>query len=263
MSQGQAQGSVRVSPQALDEEYLKVDAQFGGVDQRKIFTFAEKVRNGGVGVPCGLVQGWETHRSAGRSVSVVCERHGAPCSSCYCSGGLQGSGVRHGAATHPWQWLPGLCEPPRACWVPLLCSRLPGARSTQGLWVKVVLQKRIVRDLLPCSFPVPPFPGLRQAHPPDEPDGSRPDGQQNELVGRGWSLRGGWGQGLCRARLRGWGWSLHPERRKLLPALRLGPKEKVQQRQHESSLGQEAGKRAAEISSSRTQRSTSWTARRM
>jgi tyrosyl-tRNA synthetase len=31
------------SPQALDEEYLKVDAQFGGVDQRKIFTFAEKV----------------------------------------------------------------------------------------------------------------------------------------------------------------------------------------------------------------------------
>lgn len=28
--------------QALDEEYLKVDAQFGGVDQRKIFTMAEK-----------------------------------------------------------------------------------------------------------------------------------------------------------------------------------------------------------------------------
>ncbi|KAJ1921762.1 Tyrosine--tRNA ligase cytoplasmic [Mycoemilia scoparia] len=28
--------------QALDEEYLKVDAQFGGLDQRKIFTFAEK-----------------------------------------------------------------------------------------------------------------------------------------------------------------------------------------------------------------------------
>ncbi|KAL7733753.1 hypothetical protein ACLKA6_011483 [Drosophila palustris] len=28
--------------QGLDEEYLKVDAQFGGVDQRKIFTFAEK-----------------------------------------------------------------------------------------------------------------------------------------------------------------------------------------------------------------------------
>ncbi|KAK1340250.1 hypothetical protein QTO34_018816 [Cnephaeus nilssonii] len=27
---------------ALDEEYLKVDAQFGGIDQRKIFTFAEK-----------------------------------------------------------------------------------------------------------------------------------------------------------------------------------------------------------------------------
>ena len=27
--------------QALDEEYLKVDAQFGGVDQRKIFTYAE------------------------------------------------------------------------------------------------------------------------------------------------------------------------------------------------------------------------------
>jgi len=28
--------------QALDEEYLKCDAQFGGVDQRKIFTYAEK-----------------------------------------------------------------------------------------------------------------------------------------------------------------------------------------------------------------------------
>jgi tyrosyl-tRNA synthetase len=28
--------------QGLDEEYLHVDAQFGGVDQRKIFTFAEK-----------------------------------------------------------------------------------------------------------------------------------------------------------------------------------------------------------------------------
>lgn len=28
--------------QALDEEFLGVDAQFGGVDQRKIFTFAEK-----------------------------------------------------------------------------------------------------------------------------------------------------------------------------------------------------------------------------
>ncbi|KAJ3401653.1 hypothetical protein HDU80_005820 [Chytriomyces hyalinus] len=28
--------------QALDEEYLDVDMQFGGVDQRKIFTFAEK-----------------------------------------------------------------------------------------------------------------------------------------------------------------------------------------------------------------------------
>jgi len=28
--------------QALDEEYLKCDAQFGGVDQRKIFTFSEK-----------------------------------------------------------------------------------------------------------------------------------------------------------------------------------------------------------------------------
>ncbi|KAJ3310000.1 Tyrosine--tRNA ligase, cytoplasmic [Blyttiomyces sp. JEL0837] len=28
--------------QALDEEYLEVDAQFGGVDQRKIFTFAQE-----------------------------------------------------------------------------------------------------------------------------------------------------------------------------------------------------------------------------
>lgn len=31
-----------VGLQALDEEYLHCDAQFGGVDQRKIFTFAEK-----------------------------------------------------------------------------------------------------------------------------------------------------------------------------------------------------------------------------
>lgn len=31
--------------QALDEEYLKVDAQFGGIDQRKIFTLAEKVKS--------------------------------------------------------------------------------------------------------------------------------------------------------------------------------------------------------------------------
>ena len=30
--------------QALDEKYLGVDAQFGGIDQRKIFTLAEKVR---------------------------------------------------------------------------------------------------------------------------------------------------------------------------------------------------------------------------
>ncbi|VDQ17296.1 unnamed protein product [Trichobilharzia regenti] len=29
--------------QALDEIHLKVDAQFGGVDQRKIFMLAEKV----------------------------------------------------------------------------------------------------------------------------------------------------------------------------------------------------------------------------
>lgn len=34
--------SVVLGLQALDEEYLKVDAQFGGIDQRKIFTFAEK-----------------------------------------------------------------------------------------------------------------------------------------------------------------------------------------------------------------------------
>ena len=31
--------------QVLDEKYLGVDAQFGGIDQRKIFTLAEKVRN--------------------------------------------------------------------------------------------------------------------------------------------------------------------------------------------------------------------------
>ena len=35
--------SIYIYLKALDEEYLKVDAQFGGVDQRKIFTFAEKV----------------------------------------------------------------------------------------------------------------------------------------------------------------------------------------------------------------------------
>ena len=29
--------------QALDEEYLHVDAQFGGVDQRKIFVLCERV----------------------------------------------------------------------------------------------------------------------------------------------------------------------------------------------------------------------------
>ena len=29
--------------QALDEKYLEVDAQFGGIDQRKIFTLSEKV----------------------------------------------------------------------------------------------------------------------------------------------------------------------------------------------------------------------------
>ena len=28
---------------SLDEEYLKVDAQFGGVDQRKIFALAKEV----------------------------------------------------------------------------------------------------------------------------------------------------------------------------------------------------------------------------
>ena len=29
--------------QALDEQYLNCDAQFGGIDQRKIFMFAEEV----------------------------------------------------------------------------------------------------------------------------------------------------------------------------------------------------------------------------
>ena len=40
--------------QALDEHYLGVDAQFGGVDQRKIFTFAEKVRCVGHKIVCIL-----------------------------------------------------------------------------------------------------------------------------------------------------------------------------------------------------------------
>ena len=31
--------------QAFDEEYLKVNAQFGKIDQRKIFTFAEKYKS--------------------------------------------------------------------------------------------------------------------------------------------------------------------------------------------------------------------------
>lgn len=35
-------GLVYPGMQAIDEEYLKVDAQFGGVDQRKIFIYAEK-----------------------------------------------------------------------------------------------------------------------------------------------------------------------------------------------------------------------------
>ena len=35
-------GLIYPGMQALDEEFLGVDAQFGGIDQRKIFTFAEK-----------------------------------------------------------------------------------------------------------------------------------------------------------------------------------------------------------------------------
>lgn len=35
-------GLIYPGMQALDEHYLKVDAQFGGIDQRKIFVFAEK-----------------------------------------------------------------------------------------------------------------------------------------------------------------------------------------------------------------------------
>merc|ERR1719317_64355 len=38
----QLSGLLYPGMQALDEEYLAVDAQFGGVDQRKIFTYAEK-----------------------------------------------------------------------------------------------------------------------------------------------------------------------------------------------------------------------------
>lgn len=36
-------GSIYPLMQALDEEYLQVDAQFGGVDQRKIFTLAQEI----------------------------------------------------------------------------------------------------------------------------------------------------------------------------------------------------------------------------
>ncbi|KAJ1999430.1 Tyrosine--tRNA ligase cytoplasmic [Coemansia thaxteri] len=41
VSSAKLSGLLYPGMQALDEEYLKVDAQFGGVDQRKIFTLAE------------------------------------------------------------------------------------------------------------------------------------------------------------------------------------------------------------------------------
>lgn len=86
-----------MSLQALDEEYLKVDAQFGGVDQRKIFTFAEKVRNGGLSeLPAMLTPGSGLEHSLIHREKRVCDfgRHrSALRSSCCCSYGLQGSGV--------------------------------------------------------------------------------------------------------------------------------------------------------------------------
>ena len=49
-----------MSHKALDEEHLKVDAQFGGVDQRKIFVFAEKVT--ARGLECEVYwPAWEMH----------------------------------------------------------------------------------------------------------------------------------------------------------------------------------------------------------
>lgn len=164
-----------------------MDAQFGGVDQRKIFTFAEKVRTRAVGQP---------------SVTLA-----------------SGLGLRH-SLTH-WEkrvWfqrvLQGLLTAPALLFCGALLCRmvlphvpsaskpvitswlleLPGARSRQGLWVEA---RRTVRDAPPCFSPVPPVSGLCQAHPFDEPDGSRADRQQNELVRRGWSLSGGCGQRLC------------------------------------------------------------------
>jgi len=42
--------------QALDEQYLEVDAQFGGVDQRKIFMFArDKLPKIGYNKRCHLM----------------------------------------------------------------------------------------------------------------------------------------------------------------------------------------------------------------
>lgn len=77
--------------------------------------------------------------------------------------------------------------------------------------IKADLQKKTVRDLPPCVFPVPAFPGLCQTRPFDESDGSRSDRQQNELVRRGWSLSGDCDQGLMAGAER-----LHPKRRRLL-----------------------------------------------
>lgn len=97
-SLGSSLKAVCVSPQALDEEYLKVDAQFGGVDQRKIFTFAEKVRNGVCEFPAMLVSGSGLAYLLIHSEKRVCDfswHHSALRSFCCCSRGLWGSGVRN------------------------------------------------------------------------------------------------------------------------------------------------------------------------
>lgn len=66
--------------QALDEEYLKVDAQFGGSDQRKIFTFArEQLPRLGYGKRIHLVcaANWQVVRVLDVALSCADEPDGA------------------------------------------------------------------------------------------------------------------------------------------------------------------------------------------
>lgn len=112
-----------MSLQALDEEYLKVDAQFGGVDQRKIFTFAEKVRSGGFVSP---LQPWLRARALADPLGEAYLGFWlAPVGSAQLLLLLSWSLRHNSAATHPQLWLSVLFEPTRPFWVP----KLSGARS--------------------------------------------------------------------------------------------------------------------------------------